>query len=80
MIHKEQEIQPHTMRSADVCRHFRISYRRLWEAVMAGEVPSVRVGREYRFKRCDLPAIEIGLGLDHDPGVDSGRRCNGPRR
>lgn len=37
------------------------SYLQLWRGVIEGRVPAVRVGRQYRIKRADLPTAAEAL-------------------
>lgn len=40
----------------------RISYQRLWLAVVEGRVPARREGKRWRVRQSDLPAIAAAFG------------------
>ena len=46
-----------------------LAYQALWRAVVDGLVPARRVGRVWRIKRVDVPAIASNLGLSQPPSV-----------
>jgi hypothetical protein len=41
----------------------RVSYRRLYQAILDGKIPAERSHGRYRIARGDLPAIAASLGL-----------------
>jgi len=50
--------------TADICRQYRLPYQTVWKAVMVGDIPATRVGREWKFDPRDTTAIACGLGVD----------------
>ena len=40
----------------------RVSYAKLWTAVVAGDVPAYRVGERWRIDPADMPRIAEALG------------------
>jgi hypothetical protein len=44
----------------------RVSYSKLWTAVVAGDVPAYRVGERWRINPADLPRIAEALGAPGD--------------
>jgi hypothetical protein len=43
------------------------SYQRLWGAAASGRIPARRVGRSWRVRTADLPAIAEHFGLSASP-------------
>jgi excisionase family DNA binding protein len=54
MTQIDKEQLPAILTTEDVLAYLRVTHRTIYRLVRSGELPAVRIGRQWRFRRTDL--------------------------
>jgi excisionase family DNA binding protein len=54
MTQIDKEQLPAFLTTEDVLAYLRVTHRTIYRLVRSGELPAVRIGRQWRFRRTDL--------------------------
>lgn len=67
----EMEKQPATLSLADVAQLLDLGYKTVWKAAHRGELPVIKIGRQYRVVRSHLDQMLADAGKTNKPAAGS---------